>query len=312
MIHVLGGYDRFLYVIYDRTDPNEDVIATLRELGVTLEDSTGPSTELVTAIDQIYETRGCLNGISVFGDPSGKSSWSFCNQPWDDYGDRHPCGLFWGWGHEYFHHYQRAHRHDKSGSMPGEGTAIGFEGRTSEPAWSGEGSANLFATLVSKEIFNDLTWAQENNLRAEEIANTSNECGRYLFLDFDRTFQNVKRGAMGVPGFEEVDGGFCLGMGPGEEYRNTSNCDADNWLIVTAYLAYITSYQTVFVDLYEDMWALNFDGSFQKHVGMTKEQFYDSYNEFIRSGDPDDPPPSDFFPTEPLSELVDFWSIQSG
>jgi hypothetical protein len=45
---------------------------------------------------------------------------------------------------------------------------------------------------------------------------------------------------------------------------------------------------------------------------MTKEEFYDSYNAFMREGDPDDPPPDGFFPTEPLSELVDFWAIESG
>ncbi len=45
---------------------------------------------------------------------------------------------------------------------------------------------------------------------------------------------------------------------------------------------------------------------------MTVDEFYDSYNAFMLEGDPDDPPPDGFFPTEPLSELVDFWSIASG
>ena len=57
---------------------------------------------------------------------------------------------------------------------------------------------------------------------------------------------------------------------------------------------------------------LGFDGSFEKHVGMTVDEFYDSYNAFMHEGGPDDPPPPGFFPTEPLSELVDFWAIESG
>ena len=81
---------------------------------------------------------------------------------------------------------------------------------------------------------------------------------------------------------------------------------------MNAYIAYLTSYQTPLVDLSEDMWELGFDGSFEKHVGMTKEEFYDSYNAFMREGDLDDPPPDEFFPTKPLSELVDFWAIDSG
>ena len=81
---------------------------------------------------------------------------------------------------------------------------------------------------------------------------------------------------------------------------------------MNVYLAYLTDYQTLWVSLIEDMWELDFDGSFEKHVGMTVDEFYDSYNAFMAEGDPDDPPPPGFFPTEPLSELVDFWAIKSG
>ena len=98
-------------------------------------------------------------------------------------------------------------------------------------------------------------------------------------------------------------------IGPNEEYRETAKCDLG---IINAYLAYITSYQTMWVDLLKDMYELGFDGSFQKHVGMTKEEFYEKYNAFMRDGSPDDPPPPGFFPDKPLSELVDFAAINPG
>ena len=78
------------------------------------------------------------------------------------------------------------------------------------------------------------------------------------------------------------------------------------------YLAYITSFQTLWVDLLEDMWELGFDGSFQKHVGMTKKEFYEKYNTFVKKGGPDEPSAPGSSPDKQLSELADFWAINSG
>ena len=52
-----------------------------------------------------------------------------------------------------------------------------------------------------------------------------------------------------------------------------------------------------------------FDGALDLHFGLTKEQLYEDFNQFMI----DNPsPPEGFFPTQPLTELVDFWSIESG
>ena len=77
------------------------------------------------------------------------------------------------------------------------------------------------------------------------------------------------------------------------------------------YLAYITSFQTMWVDIARDMWALGFPASFEKHVGMNINEFAESYSEFMNSGSPEDPPPAGFFPDKPLSELVNFWELQT-
>ena len=61
-------------------------------------------------------------------------------------------------------------------------------------------------------------------------------------------------------------------------------------------------------------WGNKFGGNFvpetlKKHTGMYSDELYVSFNNFIL----DNPtPPEGFFPEEPLNELVDFWSINSG
>jgi hypothetical protein len=79
--------------------------------------------------------------------------------------------------------------------------------------------------------------------------------------------------------------------------------------ILNFYLAYLTSFETLFISLHEDVWALGFEGALDKHFGLTKDELYEQFNQFMR----DNPtPPEDFFPTERLDELVDFWGIESG
>ena len=94
---------------------------------------------------------------------------------------------------------------------------------------------------------------------------------------------------------------------------------------MASYLMYITSPQVALVDIMQDQWALGFEGSFAKHVGLTLDQFYVEFNNFMKQGSveegepwewegsPNMIPPENFFLTsEPLSEAVDFWSIDSG
>ncbi|MDA3037578.1 MAG: cytochrome b/b6 domain-containing protein [Actinomycetota bacterium] len=55
-----------------------------------------------------------------------------------------------------------------------------------------------------------------------------------------------------------------------------------------------------------DSYETSFPESFEKNVGMSLDEFYIDFNNFMREGNIDDPPPSGFFPTEPLSKLVNF------
>jgi hypothetical protein len=89
-------------------------------------------------------------------------------------------------------------------------------------------------------------------------------------------------------------------------------CGVGGNFIANVYLAYITSYETMFFGILEDSWEIGFPASFEKHVGMTMDEFYVQFTKFMREGNIDDPPPQGFFPKEPLSKLVDFSSVDSG
>jgi len=311
LIEVLGGYDRFVHIVYNLDDPNEANIATLNELGLL--------NGQVTSIDQVHELRSCLSGFTAFENWDGRHHYSFCVNPnplvatpgepeWAENDRRnngpvnYRYGLFHGWVHEYFHHYQRAHEFDRAMAMPDD--CCGLNDPVGAPAWWVEGAAIAFPNLFMKEYFDRLSWSREHGLTLEDATDT--QLGSILQLRWEEILRSARR--------EIVHGedGECRGVGIDEEYRHTAKCSYRHWFLMNVYLAYLTSWQTLWVDLLEDMWALDFDGSFEKHVGMTVDEFYDSYNAFMSEGDPDDPPPPGFFPTEPLSELVDFWGIQSG
>ena len=87
-----------------------------------------------------------------------------------------------------------------------------------------------------------------------------------------------------------------------------SGCDAS--LMAVAYMAHLTSWKTVWIDIPQDYYDLGFWGSFEKHIGMTNQEFYDAYNKLLRSGDIDDDPPEGWtFPEGPISAYADFWKI---
>ena len=84
-----------------------------------------------------------------------------------------------------------------------------------------------------------------------------------------------------------------------------SGCDAS--LMAVAYMAHLTSWKTVWIDIPQDYYDLGFWGSFEKHIGMEKQEFYDAYNNLMTSGDVDDEPPEGWtVPEGAISEYADF------
>ncbi|MCH2310842.1 MAG: hypothetical protein MK345_07315, partial [SAR202 cluster bacterium] len=84
-----------------------------------------------------------------------------------------------------------------------------------------------------------------------------------------------------------------------------------NWSIFNAYVAYISSYQALWVGIPRDYHELGFDESFRKHVGITKEEAYENFKIFMNAEDPDSPAPVGFFPEGPITDYADFLIINS-
>ena len=77
-----------------------------------------------------------------------------------------------------------------------------------------------------------------------------------------------------------------------------------------AYMVHLTSWQTVWIDIPQDYYDFGFWGSFEKHIGMTNQEFYDAYNMLLTSGDINDDPPDGWtFPEGPISAYADFLEI---
>ncbi len=315
LINILGGYDRYVHVIYEFDGDNEYSIDALNKLGLLNRNihgtKEGDSAELA-ALWEFYRYLGhksCLGSFSEFDIQDVRNKYNICIQPnpltdpnLSD--DRELFGLekfqyiiFHDWAHQYFHHYQQSHNFDRSLAMPDD--CCGFlNDPVGAPAWWVEGVAIVFPTLFLNEYFYKLSYTQDHQLRIDD--------GEYPFRvrnDWENHFLQTRKQMI------EEEEGDCHLVGPKEEYRDTAICD---WFLMNVYLAYRTSYQTLFVDLLVYMWEIGFDVSFQKHVGMSKEQFYDEYNDFMKESDPDTPSPDGFFPDQTLNELVDFWAIDSG
>ena len=57
-----------------------------------------------------------------------------------------------------------------------------------------------------------------------------------------------------------------------------------------------------------DFYEIGWDQSFEKHIGMTPNEFYDSWYNFMTSDEYLMEPPLGFYPDGPLSDYVDFKS----
>jgi len=124
------------------------------------------------------------------------------------------------------------------------------------------------------------------------------------------TYKTVRRAVQGAPG-QTADGcasGWNISA-EDDRYDGASTCV---WgaMMAVPFMASKSSYKTVWIDIPQDYYDLGFWGAVEKHLGMTKQEFFDAYNEFLRSGDPEDNPPSGWAPPEGDVYLyADFWSI---
>ena len=326
------GYDRFVHIIYELDGDNEESLRTLAQLGYTLNNCCGGG-EPVSEIEHVHDQRSCLAGFGAYGSYDGKRGYSFCTQPnpftdpvWEfDRSvnpDQYWYNVLHGLTHEFFHHYQRAHTIDRSMGMSGD--CCGLNNPIEVPPFWSEGAAIVFPDMFLWEKFYELDYTKRNNFKRGDA-----ECGTgtalchglshdgssapmvcqgfdiYLCDKLVGVYKNVKQGI-------QENGGQCyLGSRDGVGLDGVVRQHQCDWAMSAYYLAYYASHQIMWVDIPRDMWAMGFPAAFQKHVGLTVDEFAESFSSFMNNGSPDDPPPEGFFTEKPLSELVDFWSLKT-
>ncbi len=312
------GYDRFIHVVYDVEDNNDQLLNKLQQLGFVL------GGDVIRDINDLYDERSCLTDRPVVFEMNRGNTWNFCNQPnpYTDpemendrefYGDAYYYSrIAHGQVHEYFHHYQTAHVLD--GFMGASTDCCGISNAIEVPNFWVEGGAIVFPDLFLWERFDELNYSKRNGIKrgsgelGEPEQNKPAICkDRYHFF-CDRSRSRYRHEKERI----QQEGGECyLGSRSGADIYDYTirepQCDV---AMAAYYLAYITSFQVMWVDIARDMWALGFPASFEKHVGMNINEFAESYSDFMNKGSAEDPPPTGFFPTAPLSELVDFWELK--
>jgi hypothetical protein len=322
LIAYVGGYDRYVHITYEVDGDNTEALAALDQFEYFY-DNNGQQVE--PSIDFVSDRRSCLSGFARGNQYDGYNEFSFCNQPnplsdpmweWDrkNFGsDVMMYNIINGWVHEYYHHVQKAHTLGRSLGMPAD--CCGGKNHTGSPAWFVEGQAQVFPTLFLREVFDDLQITKDLGLEgacAGDPQLAGNGPDQPLWervawqtnCNMTQKFESASKAIRGVA--EDWD--KCSGFSALEEMRETWTC-AGHMEILNFYLAYLTSFETLFIDLHQDVWALGFDGALDLHYGLTKEELYADFNQFMI----DNPsPPEGFFPTQPLTDLVDFWSIESG
>ena len=322
LIDYVGGYDRYVHITYELEGDNAEALEVLDQLGYFYDNDGQP---VEPSIDLVFDRRSCLGGFGRDGRFDGYNEFSFCNQPnpltdphWEWDRENFGTDVFMymtinGWVHEYYHHVQRAHTLGRSLGMPAD--CCGGWNHTGSPAWFVEGQAQVFPTWFFRDVFDDLQITKDLGLEgacAGDPRLTGNGPDNPLWervasqmnCNMTQKFESASRAIRG----EGDEWDECSGFSALDEMRETWTCTG-HMEILNFYLAYLTSFETLFVSLHEDVWALGFDGALEKHFGLTRDELYEQFNQFMR----DNPtPPEDFFPTERLDELVDFWGIESG
>ena len=307
----LGAYDRYVHYVYTKSEEdNTDALKILNKLGVY--GSTA------NTVDDFFNRQSCLGGFSIFDDHgSGISGYSFCNQadpfiytPWIAEEEDTTIAyyeLMHGWAHEYYHHFQGKFVYGRALAMDTD--CCGLYKPINAGAWHTEGAAIVFPNLLFREIYDDLSLTIDNNYpqpeRTDNNLSLPDKICSKIWCDWEGAYFEVKQHFMGQGTYDEGDV-RCLEMSSLEDYRDTWSCGIAGAFIANMYLAYITSFETMFFGILADSYETSFPESFEKNVGMSLDEFYIDFNNFMREGNIDDPPPPGFFPTEPLSKLVNF------
>ena len=300
---IIGSYDKYKLFITTTNEFSQPVFDKLKEVGwehpleINLHDNG----------KYYLENAGCLTGSGGLGtkvpDPYGLCimDYEFIQYPHFSREEAPPLSerqaiIYHGWAHEYFHHYQGAHARERSLGMTTD--CCGGRYHVNAPAWWVEGAAIIFPNLWLRHHWKD--FSEFDGLEYMDV--------EVEMMNLDNFYIESKKEMQELKPSYDPNRKPCTEFTEKESSRETAYC---NWAIFNAYLAYISSYQALWVGIPRDYHELGFDESFKKHIGMTIEEAYESYNEFMRSEDPDAIAPPGFFPKGPLTNYSDFFMINS-
>ena len=284
----IGGYDNYLMVIWDTNENSQNVIDKLKDL--RFNESEGWTTVEELGLNCLTgnlwygpgepdEHDICINSYEWFLNPQ------FNNRPQQN---QKSLDTYHMYAHEYFHAYQRRQLLDYNLS-------------DAAPTWWVEGCALYFQNI----------WMLENHKKFSKLSGLVNEReltnnGRSQaenYKSYKRIFQGIEEGSGSIN-----ENWYLTSLE--ESYQTRDNNTQTFVEIVVAYLAYITSPEIAMIKILEDGYDLGFEGSFVKHTGLTYQEFYEDFNNFMRSENPNSDPPLGMFIKGDINEYADFWNIK--
>jgi len=318
---VLGAYPNFMIIAYDKSGTDEDIKA----IGDKLTELQFPgdiNSSMYVAnwtVDALNQYKACLTGGDTgIKRTSTSNPHSFCIMEYQKfrayrYDDGLPTAKNHGQlaihdAHEYFHHYQKAHALERGLDLSSDPNNP--ETTVQAPRWWIEGAAIAFQHAWWKEHWESLSFMKDQTVMwyGEEFDLSTTNLGT---ITTNKDFKNAKLLVRGeLPEYEKRAG--CTSDWKLQESEEDAATETRCYvsLMAVSYMAHLTSWETVWIDIPQDYYDLGFWGSFEKHIGMEKQEFYDAYNNLITSGDVNDTPPENWAPPAgPISEYADFLKI---
>ena len=297
LVHAtLGGYPNYLHVIWNDagTQENAQPVLTkinglktaliLSDLSQSCLDGENGGTERTASTDP-YSV--CYETMAWTADPFNSGGTDF---------QKH-IRLALHYAHEYFHHYQRAHALERGLDLQTD--RDNPTTTVQSPRWWVESAAVTFQNAWFKKYFNQLDVFKDSvwdDVKGVTIASHADA----------NQFKKVRRAITGAGGTKDLN---CTTSWNLTSLVDTELPECSGWTLVVPFLAYKTSYKTVWVDIPMNYYDLGFFATLEKFYGKSKSDFYNDFNTFLRSGDSEDDPPIGWAPSDTEIATADFLNI---
>ena len=296
---VIGGYPNYIQFIYDEDGTaatNAKVLKRLSEIQykgkkrlslkdfnpscLAASDPGGSRTSKTTP----YSV--CLQTLSHSQNPfdGGGATWQRQTRTSRNY------------AHEYFHHYQRVKAMERGLDYQSGMCSV------DAPRWWIEGAAVTFQNAWFRENWKNIPALKNKGwekLKGEII-------GNYTRGDL---YEEVRRALMGTAGNKAKDCQKSWNLSSRHQrYDSGDNCVAQ--YLAVPFMAYKSSYKTVWIDIPNDYYEIGFWGALEKHLGLSEQEFYDEFNAFMRSGNVGSNPPKGWKPRDQeISKYANFTKV---